>query len=165
LPPTATVIDLADSLHHRDRGHLPGAWWAVRSRLDAARDRIGEVERVVLTSPDGVLAALAQPEAARLWPEAFVLAGGTASWKGPLEHGLRRPTTTTDDLWYKPYDAENQRVARQHMQEYLRWEVALLEQISRDETVRFAEPTDGVLPRSWGGPPDEAVVSQTDQRA
>ena len=39
-----TVLDLSTSLrfHH---AHIPGAWWAVRSRLDEAQAKIGEVKR------------------------------------------------------------------------------------------------------------------------
>jgi hypothetical protein len=55
----------------------------------------------------------------------------------PLEDGLPRPTTETDDVWYKPYDATDAAVARRHMEEYLAWEVALLAQVDRDELVDF----------------------------
>ena len=30
------VIDIGTSLKYRDKGHIPGAWWGVRSRLDEA---------------------------------------------------------------------------------------------------------------------------------
>jgi rhodanese-related sulfurtransferase len=143
LPPGATIIDLADSLRYR-RGHLPGAWWAVRSRLDDARDAIGPCDEVVLTSPDGVLAALAHEDATALWPSARVLAGGSAAWPGGLETGFERPTTAPDDVWYKPYDAEDEAVARQAMRDYLTWEVALADQIARDPLVRFGvDPPNG----------------------
>jgi rhodanese-related sulfurtransferase len=131
-----SVVDLADSLRHR-RGHIPGAWWAVRARLDEVAD---VVPPVVLTSPDGALAELAWPEAERRWPGTHVLAGGTAAWVAagfPLEPGLDRATTANDDVWYKPYDADDAAVARRHMEEYLTWEVALLAQVDRDELVAF----------------------------
>lgn len=139
------VIDLADSLRYR-RGHIPGARWAVRSRFDEV-DEAGEVTGpVVLTSPDGVLAEVAWADAESRWPGSRVLGGGTAAWLAagrPLESGLTRPTTATDDVWYKPYDAEDEAVARRHMEEYLAWEVALLDQIDRDDLVTFrAFPAD-----------------------
>jgi rhodanese-related sulfurtransferase len=136
-----TILDLADSLRYR-RAHVPGAWWAVRSRLEDAARVVGPAAELVLTSPDGRLAALAVPDARRAWPDArvSVLAGGTAAWGGPLEAGAERLTTTPDDVWYKPYDAEDQEVARRHMRDYLTWEVALLEQVRRDDTVRFGPP-------------------------
>ncbi len=134
------AIDFATSLHYRDR-HVPHAWWAVRSRLADARRFVFNPRALLLTSEDGVLARLAAPEAAALWPNAeiSVLAGGNAAWFAaglPVEKGLDRATTTTDDVWYKPYDHPGE-VLKQHMQNYLDWEVALVEQIKRDPTIRF----------------------------
>lgn len=136
-----TVIDLATSLRFRSR-HIPGAWWAVRARLDQARAKLGDAPspRIVLTSEDGVLAQLAAPEAAALWPgcEVSVLEGGNAAWIAaglPVESGIERATTDTDDVWYKPYDRSND--YERHAREYLNWEVALVEQIRRDPTIRF----------------------------
>jgi len=131
-----TVLDFSTSLrfHHR---HLPGAWWVVRSRLKEAREKAGDHRMLLLTSEDGVLAHLAAPEVQALWPKAQVrvLDGGNAAWKGPWESGSERATTVRDDVWYKPYDHEAG--FEQHAREYLAWEVALLEQIKRDPTIRF----------------------------
>ncbi|HYY61098.1 MAG TPA: rhodanese-like domain-containing protein [Burkholderiales bacterium] len=132
-----TVLDFATSLrfHHR---HIPGAWWVVRSRLGEARAHVGEPAVITLTSEDGVLAQLAAPEVAALWPRASVrvLEGGNAGWAGDWESGTERATTTRDDVWYKPYDHEAG--FEQHARDYLAWEVALIEQIKRDPTIRFA---------------------------
>jgi len=132
----ATVLDLSTSLrfHH---AHIPGAWWGVRSRLSQAVGKIPAVKNLVLTSEDGMLAHLAAPEAAELWPQAQVgvLEGGNAAWKGPTESGIERATTERDDVWYKPYDHASD--YRKHARDYLSWEVALVEQIKRDPTIRF----------------------------
>jgi rhodanese-related sulfurtransferase len=133
------VIDLSTSLRFRDR-HIAGAWWAVRSRLAQARERIGPARQVVLTSEDGTLAQLAAPEAAMHWPEAQVrvLQGGNAAWLSAgllVESGIERATTTLDDVWYKPYDHASD--YEKHARAYLEWEVALVEQIGRDPTIRF----------------------------
>ena len=131
------VLDFSNSLrfHHR---HIPGAWWAVRSRLKEAAAKIGHPRMIVLTSEDGVLAHLAAPEVAALFREAQVrvLDGGNAAWKGPWESGHERSTTERDDVWYKPYD--HQAGFEKHAREYLAWEVALLEQIKRDPAIRFS---------------------------
>src|SRR5919204_3258192 len=131
-----TVLDFATSLrfHHR---HIPGAWWVVRSRLGEACAHVGEPAVITLTSEDGVLAQLAAPEVAALWPRASVrvLEGGNAASPGPWESGVERATTTRDDVWYKPYDHEAS--FEQHARDYLAWEVALIEQIKRDPTIRF----------------------------
>ncbi len=135
----AAVIDLATSLRFRDR-HIPGAWWAVRSRLAQARERLGAARLLVLSSEDGRLAHLAAPQAAALWPgaEVRVLEGGNAAWFAaglPVQAGLENATTTPDDVWYKPYDHVTD--YEKHARDYLNWEVALVEQIARDPTIRF----------------------------
>lgn len=137
--PGLAVIDLDTSLRFRTR-HIPNAWWAVRARLAQARAALPAVRTLVLTSDDGVLAHLAVPEAAALWPQARVrvLDGGNAAWfgaGGAVETGIDKATTTLDDIWYKPY--EQPQAVEEHARAYLTWEVALVEQIRRDPTIRF----------------------------
>ena len=134
---SGTVLDFSTSLlfHYK---HIPGAWWVVRSRLAEAREKIGDAKSLVLTSEDGVLAHFAAPEVQALWPKAQVrvLEGGNAAWSGPWEEGHERSSTVRDDVWYKPYDHEAG--FEKHAREYLEWEVALIEQVKRDPTIRFA---------------------------
>ena len=135
----ATVLDLSTSLQFR-AGHIPGAWWAVRTRLDQARALLAHARCLVLSSPDAALAHLAAPEAKALWPgaEVLVLEGGNAAWSAAglaFESGDRRRTTELDDIWYKPYDHAGS--YEQHARAYLSWEVALVEQIKREPAVRF----------------------------
>jgi rhodanese-related sulfurtransferase len=135
IPAEAAVLDLSTSLRFA-KGHIPGAWWGVRSRLSEARAIMDDSVLLVLTSEDGVLAHLAAPDAAKLWSnEIAVLAGGNAAWRGPTQSGIERATTTRDDVWYKPYDHSADYL--KHAREYLDWEVALVEQIKRDPTIRF----------------------------
>ncbi|HJY76008.1 MAG TPA: rhodanese-like domain-containing protein [Burkholderiales bacterium] len=134
-----TVLDLSTSLRFY-HAHVPGGWWVVRSRLSEAKEKIGEVRDLILTSEDGLLAHLAAPEAAALWPQArvSVLEGGNAAWIAagkPTESGVERATTTRDDVWYKPYDHASD--YKQHARDYLAWEVALVDQVKRDPTIRF----------------------------
>jgi len=136
-----TVLDLATSLKFREH-HIPGAWWAVRARLEQARAKFPDAPALVLTSDEGTLAHLAAPEAAALWPraEVSVLKGGNAIWfalKLPVEAGIERSTTSIDDVWYKPYDHDHAEDYEKHARAYLSWEVALVEQIKRDPTIRF----------------------------
>src|SRR5262245_3591452 len=134
IPQGAAVLDLSTSLRFH-KAHIPGAWWGVRSRLPQAKAAIGDVPSLVLTSEDGVLAHLAAPEAATLFANVVVLEGGNAAWKGATESGVERATTTRDDVWYKPYDHSADYL--KHARDYLDWEVALVEQIKRDPTIRF----------------------------
>jgi len=138
---SGAVLDLSTSLRFH-YAHIPGAWWAVRSRLDQAREKIGEVSSLLVTSEDGLLAHLAAPEVQALWPRAQVrvLDGGNAAWIGagrPTESGVERATTERDDVWYKPYDHRSDYNYKQHARDYLAWEVALIDQVKRDPTIRF----------------------------
>ncbi len=134
----ATVVDFASSLAYRD-GHIPGAWFAIRARLRDALERIGPAQRFAFTSPDGVLARLAALDAAGLTEARVqVLEGGTAAWKAeglPLESGSTRLAAATDDVYYRPYDRRSQ--IDQAMQDYLDWEVALVQQIERESYLAF----------------------------
>ncbi len=137
------VLDFATSLKFRAR-HVAGARWAVRARLDAARAQCGSAPIVLLTSDDGVLAHLAAPQAAALWPDAEVrvIEGGNAAWIAaglPTETGIgaHNATTALDDVWYKPYDHLQPGDYEKHARAYLDWEVALVEQIRRDPAIRF----------------------------
>jgi len=113
----------------------------VRSRLAEALAKVGarDFEAVVLTSPDGSLAAFAAPEVEALTGRApLVLEGGTAAWaKGglPLEAGLPRAASEPDDVYRRPYEGTDN--AAPAMQAYLDWEFGLVEQLRRDGTHGF----------------------------
>ncbi|HVI17570.1 MAG TPA: rhodanese-like domain-containing protein, partial [Gaiellales bacterium] len=74
------VIDL-DTSRRYTQGHIPGAWFAIRSRLPEDLDKLPKAETIILTSPDGALARLAAAElAGATSPAVMVLAGGTEAW-------------------------------------------------------------------------------------
>lgn len=133
------VLDLASSLAH-EAGHLPGAVFTVRSRLQASElhDLLPGHRQLVLTSPDGLLARFAAPEIQALSSlPVRVLEGGTAAWQAaglPLDTQIGQGLHTTDDAWRSPYELPDR---FQAFQDYLDWEIKLLEQIQQDSTVHF----------------------------
>jgi rhodanese-related sulfurtransferase len=133
-----TVIDLGLSTAH-ERAHIPGAWWCVRARLGDALAEAPADARIVLTSPDGLLARVALTEArAMTGRDVQALLGGTEQWLAedrPAASGFEKAVGAKDDVWYKPYDHRGNQ--EQFMRNYLTWEVALIEQIERDGTTRF----------------------------
>jgi rhodanese-related sulfurtransferase len=133
----ATVIDLALSRDYR-RGHIPGAWFAIRARLARALEAVPVKGTVVLTSEDGVLAGLAAPEARALTDRPVrYLTGGTAAWSA-AGHPLSAEPHMADgpiDAWLKPYERTGD--TKGAMQEYLSWETDLLQRIDRDGSTRF----------------------------
>ena len=134
----AVVADLANSLAYY-KGHIPGAWFVIRSRMPDNLAKLPDAPLLVLTSKHGVLPRLAAAEAAASGRRVKVLRGGTAAWIAaglPLESGFSQIADETDDRWYKPYDlAEEGDLAA--MRAYLSWEVDLVGQIERDGTARF----------------------------
>ena len=129
----ATVVDLSLSPAYR-KGHIPGAWFAIRTRLAHALSTIPKNGELVLTSEDGVLAALAVSEAGKL---ARYLRGGNAAWTAAGLTLSAEPRMADEplDYWPKPYERPGN--TKDAMNEYLSWEVDLLPRIERDGTTRF----------------------------
>ncbi|MDR2031223.1 MAG: rhodanese homology domain-containing protein [Azoarcus sp.] len=138
-PEPPVVIDLTLYANYR-RGHIPGAWYALRAELIAgALAKLPRASRYVLTCASDALARYAHAETAagRHGGEVFVLAGGTNAWKAaglPLEqteHLASEPL----DRYRRPYEGTDNSAAA--MQAYLDWEFGLVEQLERDGTHHF----------------------------
>src|SRR5581483_7290807 len=115
-----------------------GAWFAIAGRLDRALAKIPLRSTLVLTSEDDVLASLTVEEA-RVLTKAPVrwLKGGNAAWVA-AGHALSRDPLMGDepvDAWLKPYERAGD--PKNAMNEYLAWEVDLLERIKQDGTCNF----------------------------
>jgi len=132
------VLDVERSLDFR-RGHIAGAVHGVRGRLHERADALPEHDLLVLTSGDGLLALLAFDEARQLTDcETVVLDGGTAAWKAagqPLVDGSDGLEEQPVDAFLRPYDRD--RGVEEAMQSYLDWEIALIDRMERDGTLRF----------------------------
>ena len=131
---TVAVIDGGTSVQYRRR-HIPGAIWCMRSRLQ----QLPQASAYVFTSPNGVYAHYCARDLLRLRPDVSVrvLEGGSRAWFGaglPEETGAGRMTGDPDDVWVKPYQRAQAQTA---MQEYLTWEMNLVDQIARDGDARF----------------------------
>jgi rhodanese-related sulfurtransferase len=136
------VIDVGESLKYR-KGRIPGAWYAIRSRLEYCLQRFAKDAKLVFTDSTGRLARYAAQDAVALgYAASAYLLGGTAAWN---HAGLAtepaggdddpKLLTATEDVWYRPYD-RNVGV-EEAMQQYLTWEVGLVEQIKREPYLRF----------------------------
>jgi rhodanese-related sulfurtransferase len=132
-----TVVDLSPSRDYL-AGHIPGAWFAIRTRLERALQKIRPCDRLVLSSEDGAMARLAVAEA-----EALVdvpvrwLAGGNAAWRA-AGYALSTQVLMADeavDQWRKPYERSGDTKAA--MNEYLAWEIDLLPRVDRDGSLTF----------------------------
>jgi rhodanese-related sulfurtransferase len=135
------ILDFADSRTY-EAGHVPGAWWLSRARLEENLAQVPPAPSYVLTSPDGILARLALADVEQLISvPVHVLSGGTEAWRAaglPLQTGAEQMAGTSDDIVYlRPYDRPPEQ-AEQAMRAYLRWETALVSQLERDGTLTFA---------------------------
>ena len=139
----AEVIDVGESLKYR-KGRIPGAWYAIRSRLGYCLARFSKDARLVFTDSAGRLARYAAQDAITLgYANAAYLEGGNAAWNHAgfaIEEagGDSDPKllTVTEDVWYRPYD-RNVGV-EEAMQQYLTWEVNLVAQLKREPYLRFS---------------------------
>ncbi|HXQ51315.1 MAG TPA: rhodanese-like domain-containing protein [Stellaceae bacterium] len=133
------VVDLSTSRAYRE-GHIEGAWFAIRARLDVALPRVPAGGTLVLTSEDGVLARLAVGEAQALGRDPVLhLEGGNRAWAasgGALVAGAGAMADEPLDLWLKAYERASG--VREAMVDYLQWEVELINRIAEDGTCHFS---------------------------
>jgi rhodanese-related sulfurtransferase len=121
----ALVLDV-DASDVYSRGHVPGAGWLCRSRLELRIAAVAPDTRgpIVVCCSDGTHSTLAAETLGALgYSSLRVLAGGTRAWAQaglPLESGPTRLLDEADDVVLKPYDK-----GRPSMEAYLRWEEAL----------------------------------------
>ena len=137
----ATLVDVSLSREYL-RAHIPGAWFAIRSRLASTLGQTIPLEgTLVFTSEDGMLGGFAARHAAEctLSPVRY-LEGGNAAWRKAGHALTSKQALMADDpvdTWLKPYERPGD--PTKAMQEYLAWEVDLLQRIKQDGTVRFAQ--------------------------
>jgi len=108
------------------RGHVPGARWLCRSRLEWTVGTLAPERQapIAVTCADGVASTLAAATLDRLgYTAVSVLEGGTRAWADAglaVEDGRTRLADEPDDVVLKPYER-----GREAMERYLRWEADL----------------------------------------
>ncbi len=132
---SAVVVDLDWSRAYYD-GHIPGAWYAIRSRLAEDFSKLPHAETIVFTSGDGVLARLAAAEWNRKAPApVFALTGGTKAWTGALETGPTHMASAAEDMRLRAREMPGK--VEDAMNAYLIWEIELVNQMATDDDQRF----------------------------
>lgn len=131
------VLDLDTSIEY-EAGHIKGARFVKRKSLGRILPSMNDGRRVVLTSSDGVIARIVAAEVGDR-SSVWVLEGGkrAAMLSGiPFSDGPEQMLDAGDEVWRRPLDIAGDQTP--HMRNYLQWEVGLIDQIDRDETVRFS---------------------------
>jgi rhodanese-related sulfurtransferase len=135
----ATLVDLQRSLGYREK-HAEGGHFAIRARLAEDLKAAGTKGRVIVTCPDGKLARLAAADLTAAGIDAAILDGGTPAWEGAglaMEAGMSRLLSPTDDVYLRAYDREDPAEVEKAMNDYLTWEIALVEQIAKPGGITF----------------------------
>jgi rhodanese-related sulfurtransferase len=122
VPPLVIDVDQSDVY---TRGHVPGAAWICRSRLEQRIDDVAldKTRGIVTTCGDGRASTLAAATLVGQGYSARVLDGGSAAWQAEgrtIERGTTRLADEVDDVIQSPHDR-----GRSAMEAYLRWEEAL----------------------------------------
>ena len=121
------------------KGHIPGAWFALRSQLADAITKLPQVDRYVLTSFPSQLSIFAAQEFQALTKaKVLVLEGGNSGWAGAgleMEKGPSHLASPPLDRYKRPYEGTGVNTAA--MQAYLDWEFGLVEQLGKDGTHHF----------------------------
>jgi len=132
------VLDFTASANHV-KGHIPGAWWTVRSRLALDLPALPDAKQYVVTCGSSALAAFAGPEVAALTSRpVLLLEGGTAAWTAaglPLDKGETHLASPRIDRYRRPYEGTD--APHEAMNAYLEWEYGLVAQLERDGTHGF----------------------------
>ncbi|MFT5447496.1 MAG: rhodanese-related sulfurtransferase [Gammaproteobacteria bacterium] len=131
------VIDLDWSRQYY-QGHIPDAWYAVRSHLAQDLANVPKTGMLVLTSDDGTLAELAAADLADHPVPVVTLEGGTQAWVAAgyaLQSGATRMASKAIDIRLKA--REQGKDIEQAMREYLAWEIQLVDDMAADDDHRF----------------------------
>lgn len=133
----STVIDLARSTVY-SKGHVPGAYFASGPNLARDIQKVPGKGPLVLTSPDGKVAAANLKDAQSTTSRKVVyLLGGTSAWAEAGEHMETdcRRLSEPIDVYKRPYEGTDN--ARANMQAYIDWELQLVAQLANDGVSRF----------------------------
>ncbi|KAK3720799.1 hypothetical protein LTR37_003462 [Vermiconidia calcicola] len=131
------VFDLARSPAYR-KGHIPGAYYASGPELVRDLKAVPGTGPILLTSPNGVVAA-ANVAHARLAVsrEIHYLSGGTTAWEqaGNTLETETRWLSVPKDVYKRPYEGIDN--AQANMQSYIDWELQLVAQLANDGVAGF----------------------------
>ncbi|MGO9116534.1 MAG: rhodanese-like domain-containing protein [Desulfomonilaceae bacterium] len=138
-----TVVDFADSLSYK-RGHIPGAWFAIRSGLAEVVKKLPESSSFVVTGDDPNLLTLAAADLVSVSGKPVrILAGGNAAWRKanlPLSKGLEKLASEPEDIFRMPFlwgHFEDKKEFEEAANDYLNWELQLPAQLERASELHF----------------------------
>ena len=135
----STIICLDKSLSCREK-HPKGAWFSIRSKLvkDLQANKINT--RLIFISTDVKISVLAALDMRDFSSGVSVVEGGINAWERAglgLEGGLNNLLSVPNDVYLRAYDREDPVEVEKAMNDYLNWELGLVEQIARPGGTKF----------------------------
>ncbi|NNF77546.1 MAG: rhodanese-related sulfurtransferase, partial [Rhizobiales bacterium] len=124
------VADIRRSPAYR-RGHIPGAWFLTRAKLD--RDVLNLPDGdIVLVSDDPAYASLVSRDLKAMGRNVQLLDGGMPAWRaagGDVETGLTALASVPDDSHVNPRDLDTKEQMQREFRRYLDWEIGLIDML------------------------------------
>lgn len=135
----ATIVCLDKSLSCREK-HPKGAWFSIRSKLtmDIKRNKINTP--LIFISTDIKISVMAALDMKDFPAGVSVVEGGINAWEAAgltLEGGLNNVLSVPNDVYLRAYDREDPVEVEKAMNDYLNWELGLVEQIARPGGMKF----------------------------
>jgi len=131
------VIDLRASAAYRN-GHVEGAHWSVRSRLD--RIKLAPNQAVVIVAEDSMVASLAGQRLKELGvTQLSTLTDAAAEWEAAGLNVVATPDTPADDerIDFLFHTFKRNDGSADDARAYLAWELGLVEQLDEQERASF----------------------------
>ncbi|MGH3641033.1 MAG: rhodanese-like domain-containing protein [Mycobacterium sp.] len=138
--PERTVVDLGPSPAYRAQ-HIPGAHFAIRSRLAGSVSDLPGTGPITLTSEDPALARFAAAELSVVTDRVVqVLDGGTQAWRAAgleVESGTESWLHPAEDVVPSGWRESDPEQRKAGFRRYLSWELGLVAELEQDDSVPF----------------------------
>ena len=137
---TGIVVDIRTSVQYR-RGHVPGAWFLTRARLDEDYPRLPGATDIVLIADDPDYATLIIADLESRGRRVWMLDGEMQAWQRsgrPVESGASFLASEPDDIHLDPDDFDDPAAQVREGRAYLEWEIGLVHQLAGDPGASYA---------------------------
>ena len=139
---TGIAVDIRSSVQYR-RGHVPGAWFLTRARLDEDYLRLPGATDIVLIADEPDYASLVIADLESRGRRVWLLEGAMNAWQRSgrtVETGMRFLASEPDDVHLDADDFDDPAIQAREGRAYLEWEIGLVHQLEGDPGAPYANP-------------------------
>ena len=137
---TGIAVDIRTSVQYR-RGHVPGAWFLTRARMDQDYLRLPSATDIVLIANDPDYAALVITDLESRGRRVWLLEGAMHAWRRSgrsVETGMSCLASEPDDVHLDSFDFDEPSAQAREGRAYLEWEIGLVHQLEGDPGAPYA---------------------------